>query len=743
MAALYHSLFTEKGLELLRESIQNGTKLGITHMSFGDGGGDLPIPDASFTQMISEVYRVQLNRLAPSRDNPNWLEADGVIPSAVGGFNIREVGLWAGNTMVAYANYPPTYKPSGDQGTAQIKTIRIVLQIDNTANFELKIDASVVMATIQSVEEAKQVAINEAKRRVLQVECIDDLLLLDEMENGDTAYVKSYKKPNYALAKPFSGGHGTLVFDESRISENDSVTVFNGWVRQIRNNKISVHDAGAVGDYDENSFTGTDDSTAIQNAIKAIGQFENTQYGNKSIQVTFDADKNYFVKNAFLTTERVTLEGNGCTLYGDARINDCIRSGYFNNGVLTDLTNANLETAHLFKSQIKNFNFKNFNNSINIRGLTFGCRIQDCISYQCNTHIKSVEHYFLSIIRNRAAFCNTGYSLDLYSGMTHFFNVSSVNCNIGYEFNRGAQALRIQGVSAENCTKGVTFLGSNAETGGIFFAGCYFENISDIVVDCAGIGLIAASITMENTFVNCPNAIVFNTTGSNVQVNCDINKNYLRAYKTLISKTDTQTLDLSNTELTIHRYTGGSAAPNSPNGVNNDKNIYPSNDPAGRAWGIHRQIILQYSSVTGTAQAKHIDYRKGLIPANYYGNQGTPNTNTIPFCSHIGIDKSETVNGTTTPFLGIDITTSINVTDYMTGLFNLVIYHNSGIKTLVAGRFYGMNIVIDVAKTAGVPNSAISVSASIVNNILVLNLAKLTGGYTPGSYTCTGFIKLI
>ncbi|MGE8571388.1 MAG: phage tail protein [Acinetobacter amyesii] len=153
MAAQYHSLFTEAGLELLRESIQNGTKLGITHMSFGDGYGELPVPDASFTGMVNEVYRVALNRLAPSRENSNWLEADGVIPSAVGGFNIREVGLWADNVMVAYANYPPTYKPSGDQGTAQIKTIRIVLQIDNTANFELKIDSSVVMATVAFVEE--------------------------------------------------------------------------------------------------------------------------------------------------------------------------------------------------------------------------------------------------------------------------------------------------------------------------------------------------------------------------------------------------------------------------------------------------------------------------------------------------------------------------------------------------------------------------------------------------------------
>ena len=173
MAAQYHSLFTTQGLALLREAIQNGTKLGITHMSYGDGNGALPIPDASFTKMLKEVYRTPLNRLAASKENPNWLEADGVIPSAVGGFNIREVGLWAGNIMVAYANYPPTYKPSSDQGTAQIKTIRIVLQIDNNANFELKIDASVVMATIDYVDEQSKKLINFADNYQTAQEAID------------------------------------------------------------------------------------------------------------------------------------------------------------------------------------------------------------------------------------------------------------------------------------------------------------------------------------------------------------------------------------------------------------------------------------------------------------------------------------------------------------------------------------------------------------------------------------------
>lgn len=90
-------------------------------------------------------------------------------------FNIREVGLWAGNVMVAYANYPPTYKPSGDQGTAQIKTIRIVLQIDNTANFELKIDASIVMATVQFVD-------NKFNQTVTTIDKLEKITNLDTWE---------------------------------------------------------------------------------------------------------------------------------------------------------------------------------------------------------------------------------------------------------------------------------------------------------------------------------------------------------------------------------------------------------------------------------------------------------------------------------------------------------------------------------------------------------------------------------
>lgn len=52
----YYSVFTQQGLKLLKNIMENGTKLGITYMAFGDGGGTVPIPNENFTQLVNEVY---------------------------------------------------------------------------------------------------------------------------------------------------------------------------------------------------------------------------------------------------------------------------------------------------------------------------------------------------------------------------------------------------------------------------------------------------------------------------------------------------------------------------------------------------------------------------------------------------------------------------------------------------------------------------------------------------------------
>lgn len=225
---IYYSVFTQQGLELLTEAIRNGTKLGITSMAFGDGDGDLPIPDASFHELVNEVYRTPLNSLAPDPNNKNWLRAEAIIASAIGGFNIRELGLYAGNVLVAYSNYPATYKPNPADGTARIMTFRMILQIDNTSNFELIIDPDIVLATINFVHE---------QIKKLTVDSIDELLKIQNPQSGMKVEVISYHEG-------FGYGGGTFIYSEEKMETYDGIKCFYGWERI--SNKLNIFDAGAT-----------------------------------------------------------------------------------------------------------------------------------------------------------------------------------------------------------------------------------------------------------------------------------------------------------------------------------------------------------------------------------------------------------------------------------------------------------------------------------------------------------------
>ena len=260
---IYYSVFTKQGLALLTEAIQNGTKLGITSMAFGDGNGSLPVPDESFTKLVNEVHRTQLNSLAPDPNNANWLRAESIIASATGGFNIRELGLYAGDVLVAYSNYPATYKPNPSDGTARIMTFRMILQIDNTASFELKIDADVVLATIQKVEDAK---LELFEKTVNTVNSIEDLLKLEPWPGRIVKTRGFYAANNFALAQPYQGGAEYIYISEN--SEiNDGFAIFDGWTL-IPVRELNVMQVGAKSDFDYSSKIGTDDTDAFQYAIR-------------------------------------------------------------------------------------------------------------------------------------------------------------------------------------------------------------------------------------------------------------------------------------------------------------------------------------------------------------------------------------------------------------------------------------------------------------------------------------------
>ncbi|MFV3366569.1 phage tail protein [Pseudomonas sp. NY15435] len=155
MAVTYYALLTTIGAGKLANATALGTTLKITQLAVGDGGGNVPTPDASRTQLVNEVRRAPLNRLSVDPANSAQIIAEQVIPEDVGGWWIREMGLYdEAGALIAYANCAPSYKPQLAEGSGRTQTVRIVLIVSNAASVELKIDPSVVLATREYVDSA-------------------------------------------------------------------------------------------------------------------------------------------------------------------------------------------------------------------------------------------------------------------------------------------------------------------------------------------------------------------------------------------------------------------------------------------------------------------------------------------------------------------------------------------------------------------------------------------------------------
>ncbi|WP_251848700.1 phage tail protein [Atlantibacter hermannii] len=154
MTAKYYAILTTLGAAKLANAMALGTKLEITTMAVGDGGGVLPTPDASQTAIVGEQRRAPINMLSIDAANPGQIIAEQVIPENEGGFWIRTIGLYdKDGTLIAVANCPETYKPQLQEGSGRTQTIRMILIVSNTDAITLKIDPSVVLATRKYVDD--------------------------------------------------------------------------------------------------------------------------------------------------------------------------------------------------------------------------------------------------------------------------------------------------------------------------------------------------------------------------------------------------------------------------------------------------------------------------------------------------------------------------------------------------------------------------------------------------------------
>ncbi|EMX8465252.1 phage tail protein [Serratia marcescens] len=155
MMSKYKAIITTAGAAKIAAASAGGTQLKIVRMAVGDGNGTLPTPNPAQTKLVNEKYRAALNGLTIDKALKNHILAEMIIPANVGGFWLREMGLYdEAGTLIAVSNMAESYKPKLEEGSGRTQTLRMILIVSSTEAIQVIAGGDTVLATKDFVADA-------------------------------------------------------------------------------------------------------------------------------------------------------------------------------------------------------------------------------------------------------------------------------------------------------------------------------------------------------------------------------------------------------------------------------------------------------------------------------------------------------------------------------------------------------------------------------------------------------------
>ncbi|EFU0079759.1 phage tail protein, partial [Salmonella enterica] len=150
----FKTIITDYGKQRLIAAMSpGGTKLTLTQMAVGDGGGNPTNPDTTSTALVNEVWRAAVNSVSVDKTHSNIIIVELLIPAEVGGFWVREAGIYDEfNKLVAICSLPASEKPLLEQGSGRAQTVRLTLIVSDTSIVNITIDSTTIMATNEYVD---------------------------------------------------------------------------------------------------------------------------------------------------------------------------------------------------------------------------------------------------------------------------------------------------------------------------------------------------------------------------------------------------------------------------------------------------------------------------------------------------------------------------------------------------------------------------------------------------------------
>lgn len=156
MTAQYFTVLTNYGTQAFAKALATNQPLRLSSFAVGDGNGQAVTPTADRTALVKETHRANVSAVSLDPRNNKQIIIELTIPEDVGGFYIREMGVFdSTNKLVAYANAPESFKPTLERGSGKVQVLRMILKVSNSQAVTLSIDNSVIFVTRQQFNPKK------------------------------------------------------------------------------------------------------------------------------------------------------------------------------------------------------------------------------------------------------------------------------------------------------------------------------------------------------------------------------------------------------------------------------------------------------------------------------------------------------------------------------------------------------------------------------------------------------------
>ncbi|MDN5541125.1 MAG: phage tail protein [Acinetobacter sp.] len=148
----YFNVTTNVGDAAIATAIANNSKLNITHIAFGDGNGSVPTPTKTRTSLVKEVHRQAVTKYTMHPTIANYIVIETIIPSNIGGFWIREMGIIADTVLISHGSHAPFFKVADPDGVSEYR-LKFTQNVRDGNVVEISLDESLIYASQAWVNE--------------------------------------------------------------------------------------------------------------------------------------------------------------------------------------------------------------------------------------------------------------------------------------------------------------------------------------------------------------------------------------------------------------------------------------------------------------------------------------------------------------------------------------------------------------------------------------------------------------